>query len=990
MGRPGPDGAVPGDRPRTAAAPLVGRDRQLTQLDELLQRSLSGAFRVALLTGAAGLGKTRLATEALARYDDAITLSSRSYRWGATTSFGPWIEALDRHLRRQDPDDLLALIGTSQAELSVLLKTVEAVTGPPQHEPDRARLLEALVDLFDRLSTDAPVLIALDDIHLADATSWEALRYLGRRLTDSPIGVVATARPGELGRLPIASEVLVGLDEDGLLQRIELDRLTAAEITALAHDQLRADSRAASTFVPASLVSWLVERSMGHPLFAIGLLEALLDEGADLSAPRLERLPVALRERVSLDLGGLEPEHRLVLEVLAVVDRRIDLAELGRLSELGEEQLALALETLVRARLVSEQRSGAELTFDIAHPIIQDTIYEEIGGARRRALHRTVARTLAAAGHLGAAAGHFSRAAEPGDDEAVDALCRAMGQAEARGLAQEALATLAALLDVLPPDDPRWLTVLGAMDWQSEWVLSHLAENDASTAIAAMERIEAHVHGSDDLAARATVRFHLAAFLSFGAGRLDEAEHACRDAVELFERAGETEPALLARNELAWIRGCAGDFVYHAELAGEVLETADWDGHRRAATQAAGTAAYAYGVLGRFETAARLFQRSIELAEQDHNTYRTAWARAQGGWLLGLSGRLDDGIASVEASLRLDPRAPDALALEYLAHCHWLAGDLEAALDDLDRSAIRRPVGGSRRRAWGAALAARLHAEMGRRGRAQASLEQAIATYENEPFLAWGFWAPWTAALLVWQADGPAPAVEALTGVAAQLGDSGAAPYEALVLTELAEAAADAGDVDACNTAAGRVADLASTLDGSLSTALAATSAAMAGLTTGAVDAAADEAAEAARKFDAAGHRLHAGTALHAAGRATEARDRAAAVATLQEAAAVLDRCGAVWRRDRVLSDLARLGSQGRRAAAAVQGPSALTPREREVAVFAAQGYTAAEIGERLFIGRRTVESHLASCYAKLGVTSKRELVRRADELGLADTTTAP
>jgi len=86
--------------------------------------------------------------------------------------------------------------------------------------------------------------------------------------------------------------------------------------------------------------------------------------------------------------------------------------------------------------------------------------------------------------------------------------------------------------------------------------------------------------------------------------------------------------------------------------------------------------------------------------------------------------------------------------------------------------------------------------------------------------------------------------------------------------------------------------------------------------------------------------------------------------------------------RARVLEELTRLGSRGRRTAAAVQGPAALTDREREVAVLAAQGFTAKEIGERLFIGHRTVESHLAHCYAKLGISSRGELIRQADRLG--------
>jgi len=98
----------------------------------------------------------------------------------------------------------------------------------------------------------------------------------------------------------------------------------------------------------------------------------------------------------------------------------------------------------------------------------------------------------------------------------------------------------------------------------------------------------------------------------------------------------------------------------------------------------------------------------------------------------------------------------------------------------------------------------------------------------------------------------------------------------------------------------------------------------------------------------------------------------------------MLERSGSTWRRQRALEALRRLGSAGRRAVAAALGPGSLTPREREVARLAATGMSAREIAGSLFIGERTVESHLASVYAKLGVDSKLQLVRRATELGFS------
>lgn len=139
----------------------------------------------------------------------------------------------------------------------------------------------------------------------------------------------------------------------------------------------------------------------------------------------------------------------------------------------------------------------------------------------------------------------------------------------------------------------------------------------------------------------------------------------------------------------------------------------------------------------------------------------------------------------------------------------------------------------------------------------------------------------------------------------------------------------------------------------------------------------------AAEGFGHVGWRLFAGRAFVLLGQARAESDRNLAVESLQAALDCFDNCGAVVRRDRALAALGRLGTKGRRTKTAITGPGALTRREREVARLAAEGYSAKEMAERLFIGERTVETHLANVYAKLGVASKVELIRMATQLDL-------
>jgi DNA-binding CsgD family transcriptional regulator len=203
------------------------------------------------------------------------------------------------------------------------------------------------------------------------------------------------------------------------------------------------------------------------------------------------------------------------------------------------------------------------------------------------------------------------------------------------------------------------------------------------------------------------------------------------------------------------------------------------------------------------------------------------------------------------------------------------------------------------------------------------------------------------------------------------------------VLVDLAEVAGESGDAEAAGEAAVGLAGAAGQVDGALCRALAALGAAWSGVAGGEWEEASDQAREAVELLSGTGCRAFHARSLAVLGRSLQRLERAEARRVLRDAAAAFASCGARWRSEQVLDLLRTLGPAGRRVAMSGEGPAALTARERDVVRLAAQGLTARQIGERLVIGRRTVEGYLASAYAKLGVDSKLELVRRADELGL-------
>jgi DNA-binding CsgD family transcriptional regulator len=956
---------------------LVGRADEMAALEDEFTRAAAGEFRVVLLDGEAGVGKSRLGRELLAHHPEAAGMFARAHPLGVTAAFGLWAEAIDPLLEGRSDREVTATCGGLLDDLASLFHRVAAIRGSlPDREPRLPRLLQGLAALLRNLAAEAPVLAVLDDVHFADASSWEALRYFARHLDDTRLLVVATSRPADLAGQEVAAQALFELDEDGFLQRLEVRPL-----------ELHAMRELAETIIgrapPAALIDWVAQRSRGSPLYVISLVRALLEERADLSAPSLRRLPEGLTERMAARTRGADATSRAVLEMLAVVGRPLPLADLAALTGLSIERLDALLEGLITGRAVTEGQRAAQLTYEIQHPLIRDVIYQEISGPRKRTLHRRAARSRLDSGRLAEAALHFARSAQPGDEEAVRVLLDAMRQAEQREAFREALDLLAELAEILPPADRRWLEVLEAMYWQAEWVVDHRAETGAETAIRALRAIDGLLATSTDHGRRATVKFRLANFLAWGTGDLPEAEHACREAVALFEAAGEQPQALLAGREIGWIRYLRGDIAGMAAESARVVAAAEAAGDRFVAMQ--GLVAFGYSTIlrARFAEGEPAIRRAVAIAREDEKAYRMTAALSLLASVVTLQGRSWEAGPLFEEARSLNPAFRDTLLVELETFVSWMAGDFPSAVATA-RELEAWVLSGARRRAIGLTCGGLAAAEMGDVREAESLLGRARQAFGDRD---WSWFLPYVRygeAVLAWHAGNAAECAETLAEVAARLLGMEALAVSVFVLIDLAEAAADAGDEQAASAAAGHLDDVARIAGLGPHRGIAAAAAAWASLAGGRPSVAVSKATEAVGLLSGTGWRSHVGRAHDVLGRSLAADGRPGAVAALEHAAAMFAECGAAWRRERTIQALRRLGSGGRRAAAATLGPASLTRREREVARLAARGMSAKAIAETLFVGERTVESHLSSTYAKLGVESKLDLVRRAAELGLA------
>ncbi|HZI38383.1 MAG TPA: AAA family ATPase [Acidimicrobiia bacterium] len=951
----------------------MGRQSEIGVLEAEL-RHASSELRCVLILGEPGIGKTRLAHEALALHGRrGLGLTARAYALGQTVPFGLWAEALERHLRQLPPDEVTDLCGGFLDDLAGLVRSVAATRGSvPDREAPRSRLLEGLAVVLGNLAASDRLVVILDDLHFADASSLEALGYLARDLGSAPILVVATARADELADQAAATQVVMALEADGVLRRMTLCPLGTDAVRALVQDTIHEEA-------PGPLVEWLAQRSQGNPLFALGLLRALVEEGGDLWAPRLAALPEALADRVLSRFQSLEERARKALETLALLGRPVELGDLLRLTEEPLEAMAPTIAHLCRVRMVLEEERGRLLNYEIAHPLVAEVIYEQMGGARRRALHRQVGRTLLDAGRPAEAAPHFARSADVGDPEAFTALRGALNQAEHREAYREALTILGALVDLLPADDQRWLEVADAMAGTADWVLLHRFDPAVLTAEQALRAIDAHLDTSPDVARRAAFKLRLAVFLAWGSGDLEAAHVAGRRAVALFEQAGDAPRKLGARVELGWVEGLRGDFASMEEAAQAVLDEAEAAG--LPAMKAEVALGMARMTQGCFEDGLH-WRRLGDLAVEEGNPYYRTMALAQLATEFAFEARIAEAQALLAEAKASDPAFRNTIVLVAETVVGWLAGDFAAALGAAQKAEKWNAGAVSLRGAIGTVYAALAAVETDQLEEARRLVGKATAVYGGRRWHAYSDGAAWAAGVLAWREGRQTEALIDLRRAAHGLLEIGAWPFAAFVLTDLGDVAAEAFDTDAAAEAAGYLDAVAARIPSPAYRALAHLATGWSSLTTGSSAPATGDAEKAVTALSVTGWRVMHGRALDLLGRALAATDPYRSRTALEGAVAAFSAGGGHWRAERSLAALSDFGRGGGRAVAV--GPRALSRREREVARLAVGGLTAREIADRLFIGERTVETHLSRVYAKLGVGSKLELVRRGTELDLS------
>jgi transcriptional regulator with XRE-family HTH domain/tetratricopeptide (TPR) repeat protein len=393
-------GAYLGSR---APAGLVGRRREVAGLREELEAALAGSGRLTLLTGEAGIGKTRLAQEfaAMAATNGFGICTGRCYEPFQAVAFYPFLDALG-DLYAAAPIDIREQLVDRWPYMQRLLPDVfPQVPRAPSDGPDELqRLLRSAAGFIRACAERSPVALFVDDLQWADRASIDLLQHLVRHTRGQRVLLAGTVREPGLGSTSTLRRAMVDLHREGLLHQVRLDRLTREEIADLLSERLE-------TGEPASdLIDVICSVSAGNPFFAIELLhtlqarsELVLNQTTwTLHSGGSVVVPESVRENILDRYARLSSNSARVIDAAAALGQVFAIDDLVAIAGLGEEQAEAALDEVVTAGLLrpvaEAEHAAAAAKYAFVHELTHRALYQHLPPHRRRRLHLRAAEAL--------------------------------------------------------------------------------------------------------------------------------------------------------------------------------------------------------------------------------------------------------------------------------------------------------------------------------------------------------------------------------------------------------------------------------------------------------------------------------------------------------------------------------------------------------------------------------------------------------------------
>ena len=401
---------------------LLGRGRELAELRSAVDRALGGAGAIVLLSGEAGIGKSRLA-EACALYAEergGSVAVGRCWEAGGAPAFWPWTQVLRNHIRDTEPDVLRTQLGPGTAELAALLPEIaelvpESAAVPIDDDGARFRTFAAVSTFLHRTAAARPLALFLDDLHAADLSSLLLMHFMAAEVARMPIVIVGCYRDTEVK--PALASAFSDLSREATVRRISLAGIEEGEIGALLE-------RAIGDTPSPELTARVYAQTEGNPLFAVEFGRLLASAGTAGQRPGRLPIPEGVTDVIGRRVQRQSKPCRNVLAVASVIGREFSIDVLQRVGDVPDDELFKALEEATAARLIGAVPEAAgRLRF--SHMLIRDALYEEIAIPARLQLHQRVAVALETVysatinSHLAEIAHHFLRAGREAETKAI-------------------------------------------------------------------------------------------------------------------------------------------------------------------------------------------------------------------------------------------------------------------------------------------------------------------------------------------------------------------------------------------------------------------------------------------------------------------------------------------------------------------------------------------------------------------------------------------
>ena len=378
---------------RLARGVFVGRERELDRLRKAFDEAFAGRGSMVMLVGEPGIGKTRAAQEleTYARMRGGQVLWGRAHESSGAPAYWPWMQVGNSYTSANDPTVLTPDMQGKAPELVRLfpwLRDVQNVAEPEQlADPEAAqfRLFDAYATFVRAMSNQAPLLIALDDLHWADKPSLLLLEYVARELARMRALIVCTYRDTDLSRTHPLSEALAVLNREAGFQRVVLRGLSREEVA----DYITA---VANLTPKPELLDRIFEETEGNPFFLSEVVNLLTQEGKLTESVSDIAVPDGVREALGRRLDRISEEANELLQVAAVVGREFAYDMLTLLGDRDADTLLRLIEEALEARVIEEMGQAGRYRF--THALMQETLLDELSTTRRVRIHGQVGEAL--------------------------------------------------------------------------------------------------------------------------------------------------------------------------------------------------------------------------------------------------------------------------------------------------------------------------------------------------------------------------------------------------------------------------------------------------------------------------------------------------------------------------------------------------------------------------------------------------------------------